>query len=66
MYDLGIMKITAAELETLKRQIRSELASRGGKARAAKYSKATLRKWAALGGPKGSKGGRPRKDRSKP
>jgi hypothetical protein len=59
------MKITDAELETLKRQlerqIRSEIASKGGKARAKKYDKKTLRKWAALGGPKG---GRPRKDRS--
>jgi general stress protein YciG len=45
------MKIT----EKLRQQIRSELARAGGKARAKKYDKATLSKWA-------KKGGRPRKD----
>ena len=45
------MKIT----EKLRKQIRKELASAGGKARAKKYSKKTLSKWA-------KKGGRPRKD----
>jgi general stress protein YciG len=41
--------------EKLKQQVRSELARSGGKARAAKYDKKTLSKWA-------KKGGRPRKD----
>jgi len=40
--------------EKLKQQVRSELASSGGRARAAKYDKKTLSKWA-------KKGGRPRK-----
>jgi hypothetical protein len=48
------MRIT----EELKRQVRRELASRGGKARAEKYGKKTLSKWAKLGGrpPKPEKG----------
>ena len=44
------MKITAK----LKGELMRELASQGGKARAKKYDKATLSKWA-------KKGGRPRK-----
>ena len=44
------MKITAE----LKRALMRELARSGGKARAKKYDKATLSKWA-------KKGGRPRK-----
>jgi hypothetical protein len=48
------MKIT----EEIKKQLRSEFASLGGKARAKKYDKKTLSKWA-------KKGGRPRKDGSK-
>jgi hypothetical protein len=45
------MKIT----EEMKQEIRRELASKGGRARAKKYNKKTLSKWA-------KKGGRPRKD----
>jgi general stress protein YciG len=45
------MKIT----EEMKQEIRRQLASKGGKARAKKYDKKTLSKW-------GAKGGRPRKD----
>jgi hypothetical protein len=45
------MKIT----DEMRKQIRSELARAGGKARAKKYDKKTLSKWA-------KKGGRPRKD----
>jgi hypothetical protein len=45
-----LMKITAK----LKGELMRELASQGGKARAKKYDKATLSKWA-------KKGGRPRK-----
>jgi hypothetical protein len=45
------IKITAE----MKRAIRSQLASSGGKARAAKYSSKQLSEWA-------KKGGRPRKD----
>jgi hypothetical protein len=47
------MKIT----EKLKREVRRELASEGGKARAKQYDKKTLSKWARLGGrpPKGGK-----------
>jgi hypothetical protein len=40
--------------EKLRRQIRSELGRQGGKARAAKYDRKTLSKWA-------KKGGRPKK-----
>jgi hypothetical protein len=40
--------------EELKREARRQLASAGGKARAKKYDKKTLSKWA-------KKGGRPRK-----
>jgi len=49
-YYYETMKIT----EEMKRKIRSELARLGGKARAKKYDKKTLSKWA-------KKGGRPRK-----
>ncbi len=49
------MKVSAK----LKQQIRRELSSLGGKARAAKYDKKTLSKWA-------KKGGRPRKKERKP
>ena len=49
------MKHTADEL--LRAHL-SKLGKRGGKARAAKYDKATLSKWA-------SKGGRPRKEKRK-
>jgi len=45
------MRIT----EEVLREARRKLASKGGKARARKYDKKTLRKWA-------KKGGRPRKD----
>jgi hypothetical protein len=45
------MKIT----EEIKKEIRRQLASSGGKARARKYDAKTLSKWA-------KKGGRPRKD----
>jgi hypothetical protein len=45
------MKIT----EEILREARRKLSSTGGKARAKKYSKAQLSKWA-------KKGGRPRKD----
>jgi len=48
-YRCGV-KIT----EELKQEVRRQLASSGGKARAAKYDKKTLSKWA-------KKGGRPRK-----
>jgi hypothetical protein len=48
------MKITAK----IRQQIRREMAAAGGKARAAKYDKKTLSKWAR-------KGGRPRKDGSR-
>jgi len=48
------MKMTKEIKEAL-RQARIELASAGGKARAKKYDKKTLSKWA-------KKGGRPRKD----
>jgi general stress protein YciG len=41
--------------EKLKQEMRRELASAGGKARAKKYDKQTLSKWA-------KKGGRPRKE----
>jgi hypothetical protein len=41
--------------EEIKQQIRRELAASGGRARAKKYDKKTLSKWA-------KKGGRPRKD----
>jgi hypothetical protein len=44
-------KVTAE----MKRLVRAEFASTGGKARAKKYSHATLSKWAKLGG-------RPRKN----
>jgi len=40
------MRIT----EELRREIRRQLASAGGKARAAKYDKKTLSKWAKKGG----------------
>jgi hypothetical protein len=42
--------------EKIKQEIRRELAAAGGKARAKKYDKDTLRKW-------GKKGGRPRRKR---
>ena len=48
------MKIT----ESMKRMIRAELGRSGGKARAKKYDKATLSKWA-------KKGGRPRKKKTR-
>lgn len=48
------IKITAE----MKRAIRSQLASAGGKARAAKYSSEQLSAWA-------KKGGRPRKNTKK-
>ena len=41
--------------EQIMQEARRKLASKGGKARAKKYSKKTLSKWAR-------KGGRPRKD----
>ncbi len=47
------MKIT----EELKREIRRQFASAGGRARAKKYDKKTLREWA-------KKGGRPRKEKA--
>jgi hypothetical protein len=40
------------------RQYLSKIGSKGGMARAAKHDKATLRKWAKLGG-------RPKKEKSK-
>jgi hypothetical protein len=43
------------DTEKAVRQYLSRIASKGGKARAEKYDKATLSKWAR-------KGGRPRKD----
>lgn len=52
-YDKG-MKLT----KKLKQELMRELAASGGRARAKKYDKATLRKWA-------KKGGRPRKDGGK-
>jgi general stress protein YciG len=55
VYYSAAMKIT----EEMRKQIRRELASKGGKARAAKYDKKTLTKWAKKGG---KLGGRPRKD----
>jgi len=42
--------------EKIKQEIRRELASAGGKARARKYDKKTLSRWA-------KKGGRPRKEK---
>jgi hypothetical protein len=45
--------------EEMRQAVLNELRSKGGKARAKKYSKAQLTKWAKLGG---KKGGRPRKD----
>ena len=49
-YGISMKKISAR----LMREVRRELARQGGKARAAKYDKATLSRWA-------KKGGRPRK-----
>jgi hypothetical protein len=46
------MKIT----EKLKREVRRELARAGGRARAEKYDKKTLSKWARLGGRPPKKG----------
>jgi hypothetical protein len=40
------------------KQYLAKIGSQGGKARAAKHDKATLRKWAKLGG-------RPKKDKTK-
>jgi hypothetical protein len=40
------MKIT----EEMRREIRREITSAGGKARAKKYDKKTLRRWGKLGG----------------
>lgn len=47
---LTVMKLT----EEMKRLVREDFASKGGKARAKKYDKKTLSKWA-------KKGGRPKK-----
>jgi hypothetical protein len=44
--------------EEIKQQLRREFAASGGRARAKKYSKAKLSKWA-------KKGGRPKKDGGK-
>ncbi len=52
------MRITKKLKEQLRRELNRELASAGGKARAAKYDKKTLSRWA-------KKGGRPRKDGSR-
>jgi len=49
-----VIKITAE----IRRLVRKELASVGGKARAKKYDHAILSKWAKLGG-------RPRKEKAK-
>jgi hypothetical protein len=44
--------------EQLVQKYLAKIGSKGGKARAAKHDKATLRKWAKLGG-------RPKKDKAK-
>jgi hypothetical protein len=54
-YIIGTMKIT----EEMKKEIRRQLASAGGRARAKRYDKKTLSKWA-------KKGGRPRTRKVKP
>ena len=48
------MKITPEVREAVRAELARELASKGGKARAHKYDKKTLSKWA-------KKGGRPKK-----
>ncbi len=54
---IGRMRITKKLKEQVRQELYRELASVGGKARAAKYDKKTLSKWA-------KRGGRPRKDRT--
>jgi len=44
--------------DEMRREVMKELAKKGGKARAAKYDKKTLSKWA-------KRGGRPRKPKEK-
>ncbi len=53
---IGRMRISKKLKEQVRQELYRELTSAGGKARAAKYDKATLSKWA-------KKGGRPRKGR---